>query len=148
MAYSNFNKVSNALNQFKLEHQRSSFFPALAPIEPTSWLKETLETALKTNLISEKERSEKLVNPILLELTRRNDYQLTVYSGRELNVDPAMGLNGECDFLISWSTLYEDVEAPLFTVVEAKKNDLEYGTAQCIAQMVGAKLFNQSSVQH
>jgi hypothetical protein len=32
--------------------------------------------------------------------------------------------------------------APLLTIVEAKKNDIESCIGQCVAQMVGARLFN------
>lgn len=143
MAYSNFTRVLPLFKQFGLKHDRFNFPVDIADIEPSVWLRETIETGMKTSLISEKERSEKVVNPILLELTKINDYQLTVYSGRELNIDPQVGLNGECDFLLSWSTLHEEVEAPVFSVVEAKKNDLDLGVSQCFAQMIGAKKFNE-----
>ena len=80
-----------------------------------------------------------------MELSRRNNNLVTIYSGRELNVDVEAGLNGECDFLLSWGTIAEDVDFPLFSVVEAKRNDLDQGTAQCLAQMMGAKLFNEAA---
>ncbi|MCI0529965.1 MAG: hypothetical protein L0Y56_21180, partial [Nitrospira sp.] len=31
----------------------------------------------------------------------------------------------------------------IVTIVEAKKNDIEGGLGQCVAQMLGAQLFNQ-----
>jgi hypothetical protein len=37
------------------------------------------------------------------------------------------------------------LQAPIATVVEAKKNDIEGGLGQCIAQMVAADRFNQSA---
>ncbi|HET6881066.1 MAG TPA: hypothetical protein VFI31_12970 [Pirellulales bacterium] len=35
----------------------------------------------------------------------------------------------------------------MMTLVEAKKNDIEVGLGQCIAQMVAARIFNQRSGQ-
>jgi hypothetical protein len=35
------------------------------------------------------------------------------------------------------------LRAPLLVVVEAKKNDIEEGLAQCAAQMVAARVFNE-----
>ena len=37
------------------------------------------------------------------------------------------------------------LHAPIMTVVEAKKNDIEVGLGQCIAQMVGARKFNEAA---
>ncbi|MEM9888419.1 MAG: hypothetical protein AAF849_21170, partial [Bacteroidota bacterium] len=92
---------------------------------------------------SEKERSERLVAPVLAELSRLNDYNITIYAGRELNVEPESGLNGECDYLLSFGKIMEIVEAPIFIAVAAKKNDQDYGTAQCAAQLVGVQKYNQ-----
>ena len=33
----------------------------------------------------------------------------------------------------------------MLTVVEAKKNDIESGIGQCMAQMIGARLFNEQA---
>ena len=35
------------------------------------------------------------------------------------------------------------MEAPIISVVEAKKHDLEYGIIQCAAQMLGVQLYNK-----
>ena len=35
------------------------------------------------------------------------------------------------------------IEAPLISVVEAKKNDLELGVYQCAAQMLGVQAYNK-----
>jgi hypothetical protein len=37
------------------------------------------------------------------------------------------------------------LRAPLVMIVEAKKNDVEAGLGQCVAQMVAAALFNQAA---
>lgn len=45
--------------------------------------------------------------------------------------------------MLSVSKVSKLIEAPVFTLVEAKNENLDNGTAQCIAQMVGAKIFNE-----
>lgn len=35
------------------------------------------------------------------------------------------------------------VSTPFFSIVEAKRQDMEYGTAQCTAQLIGAKKYNE-----
>lgn len=74
-----------------------------------------------------------------------------VYSGYNLNVDPDNDLNGDgwpapadrlpCDFLISFQSSYV-VQAPIFSLVEAKNDNIELGLGQCVAQMLGARLYN------
>jgi hypothetical protein len=66
-----------------------------------------------------------------------------LYSGVRLDVEPDQGLKGECDFILARTPPAPALRAPLIVIVEAKKNDLEEGLAQCAAQMVGARLFNE-----
>ena len=63
---------------------------------------------------------------------------------RSLNVDEDKGLKGECDFILSKGPISSTIQAPVFSLVEAKRNDIKEGLGQCIAQMVGAKIFNQN----
>ena len=120
------------------------FSREIEKIKPSSWLLETLEMTRKLKFYSESERSHRLVHPILSELSRINNYALMVYAGRELNVDSKKGLNGECDFLLSFGSLMDIVDVPIFNVVEAKRQDIEHGSAQCAAQMIGAKIYNHN----
>ena len=71
--------------------------------------------------------------------------RFSIYSGHRLDVDPAQGLIGECDFILSASEPVLPLQAPIATVVEAKKNDIEGGLGECVAQMVAADRFNESS---
>ncbi len=93
--------------------------------------------------VSEKERSEWIIKPILAELRRINHNELYIYSGRNLNVDEGRGLRGECDFILAFTKAKKVVNAPIFCLVEAKKEDIITGIAQCVAQMVGALEFNR-----
>ncbi len=147
MAYSKFTNLDEVLRRFKVKARSAALFPAVSPVAPSAHLLQTLERSQHLRFSSEKERSERLVHPVLQEVCVLNQYQITLYSGRELNVDPKNGLSGECDYLLSRGTLIDLVDAPLFSVVEAKKNDLEYGIAQCAAQMIGAQRYNKSREQ-
>ena len=97
---------------------------------------------------SEKSRSERLVSPILIELNSLNANQFSIYSGMNLDVDGSQGLNGECDFIFSFSRIQDFVTAPIFCITEAKKQDVEQGTIQCSAQLIAARKFNDSEGNH
>ncbi len=141
--YNNLVKVEKYLG-VKLQPDRSLFDPAKTPsIQPSTHLIEDLRRAKILKFASEKERSERLVSPILSELAMLNEYEITIYSGHELEVDKSLGLVGECDFLLTLGeNTIQVLRPPVFTVVEAKKQDLDWGTAQCAAQMVGSTRFN------
>lgn len=109
----------------------------------SDWLRDTLAMTQRMPLSSEKAKSELIVTPILLELRKRNDNFFTVYSGEVLNVDATLGLAGECDFILTRDTHSFAISAPIISVVEAKRDDLELGVVQCAAQMVGIQRFNE-----
>ncbi len=92
---------------------------------------------------TEKSRSEFIIAPILFELKRQLKERISLFSGREFNVDAASGLTGYCDFLISQSPEQLFIQAPVVTVVEAKNDNIKSGFGQCIAEMVAAQRFNQ-----
>lgn len=125
------------------------FFPvSLEPITPSPRVQcilEDLPWAIAVN--TDKARSEVIINPVLLEVRRILEQQISVFSGEEFNVDVSLGLNGVCDFLISRSPEQLTVEAPTIVIVEAKKSDLKSGLGQCMAEMVAAQQFNQAKEQ-
>ena len=95
------------------------------------------------NIGTEKARSELLIMPVLAEFYRQAQQYISLFSGHELNIDRANGLAGEIDFLISRSLSRSIITAPVVAVAEAKRDDFTKGSAQCIGQMIGARLFNQ-----
>lgn len=111
--------------------------------EPSAWLLQTLECNNDAALISEKERSELLVSPILTELRQRNNKSFSIYSGANLDADAEKGLNGECDFILTKSPQLISVESPIFCLVAPKKDDILGVFGQCVAQMLGAIIYNQ-----
>ncbi|MFM2433153.1 MAG: hypothetical protein RLZZ511_4367 [Cyanobacteriota bacterium] len=148
MAYSDFS-LESVIRQFKLMESETLIFEPVVPIEPSHWLAETLSITQKFGLKAgtEKARSEFVVAPILAELERRNPNQIAIFSGKSLDVNRAAGLNGECDFIISKGEMSRILQAPILAVVEAKKQDIDLGLGQCVAQVIGAQLFNQQQQQ-
>ncbi|MDM8566343.1 hypothetical protein QUF74_11935 [Candidatus Halobeggiatoa sp. HSG11] len=145
MAYSDFS-LTKVKKIFGLtEKPQDLFQDQLQSIEPSDWLKETFMISLKLALSSstEKARSEFIVAPILLEIEKTNPERLTIFSGERLDVDEDKGLKGECDFILSKGPISSTIQAPIFALVEAKKNDIKGGLGQCVAQMLGARIFNQ-----
>jgi hypothetical protein len=142
MAYRSFN-FKKLKEQFGIQPRLSPLFPHVQPIEPSTWLMQTLAISSATTLTTEKERSERIISPILLELREHNARQFSVLSGLVFDVDAEKGLNGECDFILSRNPFDFEIQAPVFTLVEAKKGDIESGLPQCIAQMIAAEIFNR-----
>jgi hypothetical protein len=142
MAYSDFTALE-LTKKFGVRFRAEELFPNLPLIKPSQWLLESLERGQNLGFGSEKSRSERLVTPILLELSYLHQHQFSIHSGMNLDIDEANGLKGECDFIFSYSRIQDFVTAPVFCITEAKKQDLEQGTIQCAAQLIGAKKFNE-----
>jgi hypothetical protein len=121
------------------------FLPEITAVQPSGLLQETLKRGIPWAIAvgNEKARSEAIINPILLEVKTILDGRVSVFSGEEFSVDPSVGLNGVCDFLVSRSAEQIAVEAPVLVVVEAKRDDLKQGMGQCLSSMVAAQRFNQ-----
>ncbi len=147
MAYTEFS-LERVVKDFLLEVEVKALFEAVQPEPLTELLKMSLEAGIPLALRggSEKARSEFIVAPVLLALRQLSHDRITIYSGATLNIDAALGLNGECDFIIAEGiALPALLSPPILTLVEAKKQDIELGLGQCIAQMIGAMRFNQAS---
>jgi hypothetical protein len=141
MAYSDFT-IDRLTTNFGVDFEGGKLFLQLTAVEPSAWLVETINLATESGFGTEKSRSERLVSPVLLELAKRNHHQFSVVSGSNLDVDPALGLNGECDFVLTLSHLQDFIKAPIFCITEAKKQDTDHGVIQCAAQLIGASRLN------
>ncbi|HEY9876742.1 MAG TPA: hypothetical protein V6D12_25180 [Candidatus Obscuribacterales bacterium] len=145
MAYSDF-KLNEVIQRFGLTVNEASGMFANVPEQEYSdllatILKENVDLAVAIN--TEKARSEMIISPILLEIRRKCNYEISLFSGVDFTVDAQQGLNGFCDFIISSSKEQLFVRAPVITLVETKNENLKSGLAQCIAEMVAAQLFNE-----
>ncbi|EDX72056.1 hypothetical protein MC7420_7536 [Coleofasciculus chthonoplastes PCC 7420] len=150
MPYSQFKTIAQAKAAFQLTViEGSRFLPETSPVapSPTLWdyLQETLPIVASSG--SEKARSEGIIYPVLIDVRKTLNRQVSVFSGEEFNVDESVGLNGLCDFLLTRSKEVLEIEAPAVIIVEAKKTDLKLGLGQCIAEMVAAQRFNEEQGQ-
>jgi hypothetical protein len=144
--------MPNSYSKFKIEDltqigiiikRKVVFNGAIVPLEPSDYLKITIEKNVKKNLASEKAKSEFLIAPIVAEIAERNADSVSFYSGYQFDVDKSKGLKGFCDFIFSAEPDSYAVTAPVFCIVEAKNDNLDLGLPQCIAEMYAASLFNQ-----
>ena len=143
MAYSDFT-VESVQKAFGVKTLFADLFPGLVSLPVPSWVFDTLDRGRKaTPMLSEKARSESLVLPILHACRELAPENLSIYSGQRLDVDPSLGLTGECDYILALTPLAASLRAPVVTILEAKKGDIEAGLGQCIAQTIAARTFNE-----
>ncbi|MBW4528052.1 MAG: hypothetical protein KME18_23200 [Phormidium tanganyikae FI6-MK23] len=145
MAYSDF-KLNELLKTFNLTlREKSDIFASVSSSTCSEYLEFTLDqnVELAVAINTEKARSELIIAPILLEVRRILQNQISLFSGVDFTVDSDRGLNGICDFVISQSSEQLLILAPVITIVEAKNENLKSGFAQCIAEMVAAQIFNK-----
>lgn len=142
-------------SQFSIEQIKATFgiafsskiglFADITEIEPSSFLQKTLQfnLPLALEINSEKARSELIVAPILVEIKKLLPQRMSLFSGREFNVDAARGLSGYCDFLMSRSPEQLVIESPVIALVEAKNDNIQSGLGLCMAETIAAQIFNQ-----
>ena len=95
------------------------------------------------NITTEKAVSEAIITPVMMELKRLNMEKIQVYSGEIINADTSKGLNGEIDFIVTKFPYRTKPTAPIIAVTEAKASRVLKAVPQAIAQMLGARVFNQ-----
>ena len=147
LSYSKFT-LENAQKNFELRlKENQDLFDEIQPVKPSEVLTTILREyiPLATAINTEKARSELLISQILADVRRQLNYQISLFSGTEFNVEEELGLQGYCDFLLSFSPEQYFLTAPVITIVEAKNENIIRGLGQCVASMVGAQLFNQRS---
>ena len=145
MAYSDFS-LDRVTKNFDLTiSDKIDMFAAVSALESSTLLaqilKDNIPLALSSN--TEKARSEMIIAPILIELRKQLNLEISLFSGIDFTVDVEKGLNGSCDFLISNSPELLIVRAPIIIIVEAKKENINGGLGQCVAEMLAARIFNE-----
>ncbi len=142
MGYSNFKKIRQVTKKFGLDAQLVELFPSIASVQPSDWLKTSLDMATKMPLTNEKNKSERLVSPTLMEIALAYSDEITLFSGEEISINPVDDLAGPCDFFFALHPPKPYLDTPIISLVEAKDEDLDWGIAQCAAQVYAASLFN------
>jgi hypothetical protein len=145
MAYSDFSlaKVSKTFELKILD--AVNMFSAIPELESSNFLVETLLYTVPLAISSNtaKARSEMITAPIFIELRKQLNSEISFFSGIDFTIAPEKGLNGNCDFLISRSPELLILTAPVIIIVEAKKENINGGLGQCVAEMLGARIFNE-----
>jgi len=147
MSYSEFTSIIEVKQAFGLTTvEGPRFLPQISPINPSATLTDFLANSLPVAVAtgSEKARSEMIITPVLLEVRKILQQNVSLFSGEDFTVDYETGLDGICDYLISRSPEMLEIEAPAVAVVEAKKADLKTGIGQCVAEMVAMQKFNEA----
>jgi len=143
MAYSDF-KLEQMLDKFSLSLIEQDLFETSVDIQPSQWLLETLAKGRRFAMTAstEKAKSEFIIAPTLLEVESYHHNQIAIYSGKNLEADSANSLSGECDFIIGKGSVSAIISTPIIAIAEAKRESLETGLGQCVAQMYGANIYN------
>lgn len=146
MAYSDFTTLTAVKKRFDLVTDETvDLFVAVSEVLVSEHLQVTLHenVPLALAIATEKARSELIIMPILVELRKLTNRQISLFSGVDFTVDETKGLNGVCDYIISRSHEQFAVNAPIVMLVEAKNEDMKRGISQCLAEMVAAQIFNR-----
>lgn len=150
MPYSKFSlkDVKEQLG-IQLVEDQQLFQPPPAPVPASDFLQLTLKkhVSLALAVNTEKSRSEWIIAPVLAELREVLPGTISVFSGKNFNVEPERGLDGFCDYLVSRSPEQYYICAPVLVIVEAKNENIVDGLGQCLATMYAAALFNARAQQ-
>ena len=69
MGYSNYKSLKQALKRLQINENSINLFPVIEEVLPSDWLKMSLFMADEMPLTNEKSKSERLISPILLEIS-------------------------------------------------------------------------------
>jgi hypothetical protein len=103
------------------------------PRPPSDILQANLQRLEAFDLKSSEQAKTLLIDVLFAEIVPLHP-NLKVWKAATLNTDT---LTGVADYLMAPRRAY--LETPLLCVVEAKRDDFEQGTAQCIAEMVACR---------
>ncbi|GAK50132.1 hypothetical protein U14_01358 [Candidatus Moduliflexus flocculans] len=90
---------------------------------------------------TESARQALIVAHVFMELNRH--VRVSFFLNNTFNIDETKGLTGNPDGIISLSENQLYISSPVIVLVEAKKSDLGSGLVQCVAEMEGARMFNE-----
>ena len=126
MSYSQFN-LETVEGTFGLNIIESlELFTTILEVKISYLLKQCLQynTPLALEIATKKARSQMIIKPILIKFKKQFDSNISLFSGREFNVDSQLGLIGFCDFIISKSPSKLIIKSPVAIIVEAKNDNI------------------------
>ena len=147
MAFSDYKYIGQTQAEFGIKFHRQNFISARAVEPAADFVRELKFTFENFPYRSEPSRAEALIFPILREVYKLHSDKFTLWSHEPIRFDDR--LSGAPNYLIATkSPLGITVLAkPLLAVVEAKKNDFEFGWGQCLAELVAVQKLNGNDEQ-
>lgn len=146
MAFSDYKNIGQAQEEFGIKYRQENFVQ-INQVEVSANFQNEFEFTIQKIPVfrSESARAEAVIFPILREVYKNYSERLALWSHEPISYNEK--LCGAPDYLIATqSPLGITVLAkPLLTVVEAKKNDFEYGWGQCLAELIAAQKINDNS---
>ncbi|MBC7797738.1 MAG: hypothetical protein H7Z37_12770 [Pyrinomonadaceae bacterium] len=145
MAFSDYKYIGQTQAEYNIKFDKANFMVA-QDFPPSDFFLSEFEFTIKNfQFRSEPSRTETLIFPILREVYKSYNENLTLWSHESIAYTEK--LLGAPDYLIATkSPLGITVMAkPLLAVVEAKKNDFEYGWGQCLAEMYAVQQINENA---
>lgn len=148
MSFSDFKSLSQVQQTYQIHYQESAFIVP-QPWQGSPFFQEELQFNMQQldAFSSEAARCELLILPVLREVYKKFAVQFSLWVQKPLHYNAA--LTGTPDYMLSQrSPLGKTVlQYPILMLVEAKKNDFEYGWAQCLAELWAAQQLNQPSTK-
>ena len=142
MAFSKYKEIGQVQQEFGIRLEKQTFIPPEV-VEPAADFVREFELTLRIiPVFSEGSRTETVIFPVLREVYKNYYESLTLWIERTLTYDAK--LSGTPDYILAAnSPLGKTVfTKPLVAMVEAKKNDFDYGWGQCLAELVAAQKIN------
>lgn len=143
MAFSRYKEIGQVQQEFGIRLKKQTFIPAES-VEPAEYFVREFQLTLEiVPVFSEGSRTETVIFPILREVYKDYAQSFTLWIERTLTYDAK--LTGTPDYMLAAnSPLGKSVfTKPLVAMVEAKKNDFDYGWGQCLAELVAAQKINR-----
>jgi hypothetical protein len=144
MGFGNFKSFEDVAIKFDISIKRDRFIQE-KPLEIESLFFDFIsdKLAAANSYVSEEAICENIIANIL-NIVQRN-YTLQIWSHVSFKVSEEDGLVGVPDFLIAPASKIDTLfKSPVICVAEAKKENLNEGWAQTLAEMIAAQRFNQN----
>lgn len=145
MSFSQFKTIADVQKAYHIRYTESSFISIINVTVPSVLLEEFAFNKENIDIFSsEAARSELIISPLLRSVYKNHSKDYSFWIQKPIAFDKV--LSGTPDYIFSKkSELGKTVlETPIVMVVEAKKNDFEYGWGQCLAELVAAQKMNQN----
>ena len=145
MAFSSFKTITEVQEKYRIKYTEDNFIISLELAPSASFLADFEFNKENIDIFtSEAARSEIIISPLLREVYKKHYRNYSFWIQKSISYNDI--LSGIPDYIFSHrSELGKTVlETPLVIIVEAKKNDFQYGWGQCLAELVAAQKINDN----